>query len=268
MPRLYVHADNSEDFSTRARAALRWLPINVLLTGLAACAVYGLIDTPPELIRATAPSPLHVRSPSWLRLRRCVAATEPSRFAGVRIAPVAHAIVHAWEESHEGARAAIFTALREGKTTVASLRQALDHYPRVKKRRTLEAFLSHLLDGMHSFLEYEGARKVLNTPDLAGMTYQEPFLIEGHRFYADRYDPTTRTSVEFDGREFHGSPEGQARDAWRDSLFRSIDVLPIHIPYADVMARPAWCRDQVRRAIASRRSSPDAAAARPPQEPP
>ena len=232
---------------------MRWLPVNVVLTGLAACAVYGLVDAAPEEIRAAAPSPLHVRSPGWLRLRRCIVATPASRFAGVRVAPVADAIVHAWEESQDAARGAIFTALREGKTTVADLREALEHYPRVRKRRRLEAFLVHLLDGMHSFLEYQGARTVLNTPDLAQMTYQEPFIIQGNRFYADRYDPVTRTSVEFDGREFHGTAQAQARDSWRDSLFVSAGVLPIHLPYEDVMKRPAWCREQVRKAIAARR---------------
>jgi len=253
LPHIYVAAAQSSTFAARARATMEWLPSSVALTGLAACAAHGLLEHEPSHLRAAAPSPLHVRSPKWLTLRRCVRASPSYERDGYRVVSVAVALVHAWEEDPTGgAREAIFAALREGLTTVSKVQQALDSFPRVKGRRRLLAFLSHLRDGMHSWLEYVGARTVLNTPDLANLEFQTRFVIEGNVFYADRYDPVSRTVVEFDSARWHGSGEARAHDAWRDSLFRSAGVEPVRLPYLDVTRQPRACRERVRAVITSR----------------
>ena len=232
---------------------MEWLPSTVALTGLAACAVHGLLEDEPQHLRAAAPSPLHVRSPRWLTLRRCTRAATTTEIDGVRVATVSHAIIHAWEEDPTGgAREAIFAALREGKTTVAKIRDALSYYPRVKGRRRFLAFLAHLHNGMHSWLEYVGARTVLNTPDLACFKYQRRFVLEGHVFFADRYDPDSQTLVEFDSARFHGTPEQRAYDAWRDELFRRAGYDTVRLPYPDVVHSPRACRAKVRAKVAER----------------
>jgi very-short-patch-repair endonuclease len=176
---------------------------------------------------------------------------------GVRVVSVAEALVHAWEEDPDGrARDALFAALRDGLVAVAQIREALNYYPHVRGRPRLLAFLAHLRDGMHSYLEYLGARKVLNTPDLRGLGYQQKFVIEGNVFYADRYDPATRTVVEFDGQRWHGTPEARERDTWRDALFRSIGHEVVRLPYLDVAHRAATCRARGRAVIAARAGPP------------
>ncbi len=253
LPRIYVHRAHADAFFTRAAAAMVWLPHSVALTGLAACAIYGLLEDEPANLRAAAPSPLHVRSPEWLTLRRCTRRSLTHEEQGVRVVSVPEALVHAWEEDpFGGAREAIFAALRKGITTVAEIRAALDYYPRVRGRWRLKAFLRHLRDGMHSYLEYQGARRVLNTPDLKPLVYQAPFVVEGNRFVVDRYDPRTKTAIEFDGARWHSQPEHRARDTWRDSMLARIGVDTVRLPYIDVMHRAAWCRAQVRAKIAAR----------------
>jgi len=256
LPRIYAHPRHEGEFETRIAATMEWLPGSVAITGLAACYIYELIDVPPAQIRASAPSPLHVRSPAWLRLRRCIVPSLTHEQGGVRLVSVAEAIVHAWEEDRGRGQDAIFVALRTGKVTVAQLASALSYYPRVRGRRRLERFLRHLLDGMHSFLEYRGALTVLNSPDLVHLAYQTQFIIEGNVFYADRYDPQTRTAVEFDGMRWHGSAEARERDRWRDALFRSAGIEPVHLLSTDVFDRPGWCRELVRTTIAARASPP------------
>ena len=257
LPRIYAHNSHVDSFDARVTAAMTWLPHTVALTGLAACAVYGLLEDPPERIRAAAPSPLHVRSPRWLTLRRCVVPSLRREHEGTRVVSLPEALVHAWEEDPNGAaRDAIFTALRKGKTSVSEIREALSYYPWVRGGARLRAFLRHLLDGMHSYLEYRGAQTVLNTPDLSRLAYQTKFVIEGNVFYADRYDPKTRTSVEFDSMRWHGSAEARQRDKWRDALFRSAGIEPVHLLSTDVFRRPAWCRKQVRAALAARAGPP------------
>ena len=232
---------------------MEWLPPGVALTGLAACAVHALVEVEPEHLRAAAPSNLHVRSPRWLTLRRCIRASTTLEVEGIRVVSVAESLIHAWEEDPTGgARDAIFTALREGKTSVAKIREVLDYYPRVKGRHRFLAFLRHLTDGMQSWLEYVGARTVLNTPDLSCLKYQEKFVLEGHVFYADRFDPVTRTLVEFDSARWHGSPEARAHDAWRDDLFRRHGMETVRLPYPDVVGNPRACRAKVRATIAKR----------------
>lgn len=257
LPRIYAQSARENEFAARVAAAMEWLPGTVALTGLAACAHYGLLEEPPDKLRAAAPSPLHVRSPRWLVLRRCVVAALTHESRGVRVVSVAEALVHAWEEDPRGlARDAIFAALREGLVTVSQIREALAYYPRVRGRGRFLAFLAHLRDGMHSYLEYLGARTVLNTPDLRGLEYQRRFVIEGNTFYADRYDPITRTAIEFDGMRWHGTPEARERDRWRDGLLSSIAVATLRLPYADVAQRPARCRSRVRATIAARAAPP------------
>jgi very-short-patch-repair endonuclease len=236
---------------------MRWLPESVAVTGLAACTIYGLLDTAPAHIRASAPSPLHVRSPAWLTLRRCIVPSSSRDYREVRIVSIPEALVHAWEEDPDDkGRGAIFTALRKGKTTVAAIREAVNYYPHVKHRRRLLGFLAHLLDGMHSFLEYTGARTVLNTPDLRGLEYQVKFVIEGNVFYVDRFHRASRTAVEFDGAAHHSKPEDRAHDEWRDALLARVGVKTVHLPYADVMHHPERCRALVRETIAARASPP------------
>lgn len=258
LPRIYAHRDHLEAFRTRAHAATEWLPSTTALTGLAACAVHGLLEEEPHHLRVAAPSPLHVRSPRWLTLRRCVKHSPAHELGGIRVVGVAEALVHAWEEDPTGLfRDALFAALREGKTSVAAIREALDYYPRIKGRRRLLAFLNHLVDGMQSWLEYVGARTVLDTPDLRRLTFQTRFVLEGHVFFADRYDPVSRTVVEFDSARWHGTPEARARDAWRDDHFRRAGMATVRLPYRSVIDEPQACRAKVRGVIAQRTARQD-----------
>lgn len=257
LPHIYTHHTHADAFATRVSAAMEWLPASVALTGLAACVVYGLVEHEPAHLRASAPSPLHVRSPEWLTLRRCVRPSATHEQNGARVVSVPEALVHAWEEDPlGGAREAMFTALKEGLTSVAEIRAALDYYPRVRGRWRLRAFLAHLLDGMHSYLEYQGARRVLNTPDLMGLEYQTRFVIEGNVFFTDRFERRTRTVVEFDGERWHGTPDARAYDAWRDSMFARIGIHTERITYWEVMHEPARSRAKVRAAIVSRAGPP------------
>ena len=99
---------------------------------------------------------------------------------------------------------------------------------------------------------YVGARTVLNTPDLACFKYQRRFVLEGHVFFADRYDPDSQTLVEFDSARFHGTPEQRAYDAWRDELFRRAGYDTVRLPYPDVVHSPRACRAKVRAKVAER----------------
>jgi len=142
--------------------------------------------------------------------------------------------------------------MRHSNLKESAVLRELAKMPRVRGRRELVRLLEEASDGIQSFLEHRARRTVLNTPDFRSLQRQVTFTAMGKTYTVDTYDEATRTVIEFDGARFHGSRERKAYDNARDAALLTLGIATIRIGYDDVMTRPAWCREVIRRAIAAR----------------
>jgi very-short-patch-repair endonuclease len=66
------------------------------------------------------------------------------------------------------------------------------------------------------------------------------------------FDAATRTAVELDGAETHGMAVQRVRDARRDARLATVGILTLRFTYGDLASRASWCREIVRRTLATR----------------
>ena len=78
----------------------------------------------------------------------------------------------------------------------------------------------------------------------------------GRRCVVDTFHRESRTVIEFDGSRVHGSVVAKKRDNARDAALSTLGLLTLRIGYDDVMTRPAWCREVIRRTLAARAVGP------------
>jgi very-short-patch-repair endonuclease len=255
LPGFYAHAAHAQRFPTRVAAADAWLPPDAAIGGIAACVLHGITDATPTRIRVATRSPTHPRAPDWIWLRRSTALVTIQRCGGSRVVSAADALIQAWEEA--GSRVGsglIVDAIRDHRVTSTEIIAALRGYPRVRRRTPLIRLLGEVASGADSYLELVAGRTVLNASDLRELVRQAEVVALGRRRRLDAYDPATKTAIEFDGRRFHSSDDHRRSDLDRDSALASIGIVTLRFTYEDVVGRPRWCRDRIRRTIRARRA--------------
>ncbi len=255
LPGFYAHADHARKFGTRVAAADAWLPADAAIGGVAACVLHDITAAPPARIRVATRSPTHPRAPDWIWLRRSTALVTARPFGGLRVVSASDALIQAWEEA--GPRVGsglIVDAIRDHQATGIEIIAALRGYPRVRRRAPLVRLLGELAAGAESYLELVAGRTVLNAPDLRELVRQADVVALGRRRRLDAYDPATKTAIEFDGRLFHSNDDARRSDLDRDSALASIGIVTLRFTYEDVVGRPRWCRDRIRRTIRARRA--------------
>lgn len=253
LPRVYAPSARHTELDTRLSALALWLPASCVVSGLAALWLLGLTEDAPRTLTVIAPRELHMNAPTWLRIRRTGLVKTREVRAGVMCAARERAVIDAWAEANPALRESIvLEALRRSNMKGATVLRALDQIPRVHGRRALVNVLREASDGIQSYLESRAKRTVLNTADFRGLERQVVFFAMGQRYVVDTYHRASNTVIEFDGAKVHGSFAAKKRDNARDAALATLAVLTVRIGFDDVMKRPEWCRDVIRRTIAAR----------------
>lgn len=254
LPGVYAAPLHAESFHVRAHAALIWAGADAAISGLGALFLWGILDEPPDRIEIMVRHGWHKRAPGWLKARRATFPVDVQSLSGLVVVSAADAVIQGYSAVTSGQRAeVVYSAARRRLTTADALIAAMARTPRVRARKSLEQRVVGLLLGVESYLEERGHRDVFNTAEFAHLIWQHEVVIEGYRYRLDLYDPTTRTAIELDGGEHHGSTPDRQRDVNRDARLATIGILTLRFTYWDIVERPEWCREVVRDTLAARR---------------
>lgn len=165
---------------------------------------------------------------------------------GLRVLDPAMAVVTAHEQLPAGSRAeAVYSPVRQGIVTADMLSAALQGGYRIRARPELIRRIASAGTGAESFLEEEGAARVLTGREFSRIIRQHVVTVQRQLYRLDALDPLLLLNLEFDGARTHGTPEGRRKDAVRDLLLASIGMLTVRFTFREVMDRPEWCRDRV-----------------------
>lgn len=253
LPGVFALAAHAELFDTRIAGLRIWMARRCVVSGLAALWLLDLAESVPRRITVVAPNNYHPKSPDWMRLARTGHVLVREVRSGVMCAARERAVIDAWVEAAERDRVSVvLEAMRRSNLKGAAVMRELAKMPRVKGRRELVRLLEEASQGIQSFLEHRAHRTVLNTADFRDLKRQVEFTAMGKTYTVDTYDAATRTVIEFDGAKVHGTRARKAYDNARDAALATLGILTIRIGYDDVMTRPAWCREVIRRALAAR----------------
>lgn len=254
LPGLYAATEHSESWAVRSRAASTWSPRGSALTGLGALFEWGLIDEVPDVVDLVVPRGCHRRGPRWMRVVSQTAWIDRHETAdGAFVAAPELALIHAFGRVPVSQRPSlVYRAMSRRELDAERLMDQLDRLPRTRGRPMLVRLVARAHEGIESFLEDQGARRVLTGAPFVHFIRQHWLTVGAERFRADAFDPVTRTVFEFDGGHWHSKPEQRMRDIRRDALLLSIGIATVRFGYRDVMDRPGWCRAIALRVMSSR----------------
>jgi predicted transcriptional regulator of viral defense system len=146
--------------------------------------------------------------------------------------------------------AAIGSAIRDGRTSVAFLRKRLTSLRGPGRHGVV--LLDAVLRGpiAHSHLE----RLFLKLIAAAGLEMPETQVIfDGETVVrVDFYWPRARLVVEVMGHRFHITKEQLQRDAQRRGELQEVDIRVLEFTTDDVARRPEWCITRIRRNLVAR----------------
>lgn len=249
----YAAREHAESFAARAHAAVVWAGPGASLGGTSALFNWGIVENPPNRLHLIARPATKRVEPSWVRIVRASYEYPAVPHHEIATAHPAFAVAQAYGVTMGSLRSElVYGALRSRRVTAADIVDALEIMPRVAKRKQLLRTLYAAVSGAESYLEEVSVYSVFNTVEFSRLTRQHALRSSFglHRF--DLYDAQTRTAIELDGARFHGSEKNRARDIHRDDEVATLGVLTIRFTYADIVNRPEWCREIVRKSLAMR----------------
>jgi very-short-patch-repair endonuclease len=253
LPAIYCGAPWTHHFETRAQGASLWCAPTGMVGGLAAARVHELLASTPGHVSLALPRQAHVVAPPWIRVRRYALAMRVEQVRGLCVVPVADALIQSWEELPPGRGIGIvLDAVRSKRTTADALTNRLAEYPRVRGRRELAKLLVDMSQGIDSYLEYVATTRVFNTEGFHDFERHVRVRAMGRGYVLDMMHRRTRVAVEFDGRKFHSDDDARRRDLERDANLAAEGIVTLRFTYEDIMNRPQWCRERVRRTVKSR----------------
>ncbi|GAB2919197.1 hypothetical protein GCM10027047_15950 [Rhodococcus aerolatus] len=248
LPGVYAVRPQDVDTWSLCVAVTRWRPDAVLSHATAAW--LWRVTGEPDVIEATVPRPVHLRTPPWLRLHR--RALPPAWVTTHRGAPVLtpeRALVDvlgtrslpdgvALAEAAPAAGVSLRTARVDlargvGWRGAPSARAALDS--------AAPGAASHPERLLGRALARRGLRLVANAS-------VGPFRV-------DLLDPASRTVVEVDGRAFHSAPAVFAADRRRQNALLLTGHLVLRWAASDVLADVDAVADEVARVVRLRRGA-------------
>lgn len=254
LPEVLVHRSLRHDPTVRVRAAALWMaPAGGALTGRAALWAWGVIKEPPSRVMVQVRHPLHRQAPAWIRPYRPRTAPAPIAVRGMLTVPLAHAVVHAWNETRgETALALVVTAIGGGHVSAADVAGAVALTGRVRARRGLVALLEELVNGITSYLEHRAKTRVFPPADFPELQWQVSMVVCGRDRTLDAFDPGSRTALEFDSNSWHGKVEDRVGDIERDAEFSSVGILSLRFDFFAIFNQPEWCQTIYRNTRAER----------------
>ncbi len=248
----YTHRARSRDTLTRASATSAWLAKRGVVGGPTAAFLLGLTHD-PKTVHVLALPRIHIRGPSWMKIRHRQPPRRTTVAHGVVIACVEDAAIQTWEHLGErGGSHVPIESVRRGLTSAPSIAERSAEYPTIKSRRHLMVLLGDLAGGIDSFLELQAARTVFVGGELGAVRRHVTIRTSTSEYIVDFFHEQARLAIETDGRQFHSSDHARRRDLARDADLATIDIQTLRLTYEDIMNRPDWCRQTVTRAINAR----------------
>ncbi len=199
----------------------------------------------------------HPTSMAGVRVRQIGPLSAYGYGSGVRCAPPATALLDAWHRARPDRREdVLYRALWAKVCSWKQLRAELAKTSRVAGRRQLLDLLGWFESGAHSPLEVRALRDVFVGPDFTDFERQVTIEVGGRTLRADMVHRTARLIVELDGAGTHGGYAATTADHQRDADLAAAGYLTLRFGWSDIVQRPEWCRDRVRKTLASRRLRP------------
>lgn len=153
---------------------------------------------------------------------------------------------------------AIEAGLRTRSCTIGSLFRVTEELGGRGRRGTV-AMRAALEARGRSYVPTESELDVLGRAVLAsirGIEWQVPMSdARGYIRRVDRLHPAAGLVIEWDGAEYHGSPEQQELDAAGDERLRALGLHVVRFTWGDVTLRPGDVRTEVGSAVAVGRSA-------------
>lgn len=253
LPGLFAATEHAESLYTRAHAATTWVGPNSVLVGRGAASAWGLCDAPTDVMSVSAAYGTHRRCPPWVRLRRGPEPLPAAKWNQCRIATPAWAAITAYAELPPETRdQLVYRTVQRGLATPSELTAVINSLSTLPARRSLLRVIAAAADGAESHLEALGLRTVFAPREFAGFIRQHRLRVDGVAYRLDMFDAATRTAVELDGAEAHGTAVQHARDARRDARLASVGILTLRFTYGDLTSRASWCREIVRQTRTAR----------------
>jgi len=252
LPGVYCGARHATDVGVKAQAVCLWSG-RALVSGRAALHLYDDSFEPPTTVEIVLPYGHRVRAPEWIDVREQAPINTWSMTHGVRCVVPECAVLDAWHRSPRGVgRDVVYRALWRRVCTSGQLGRALAAAPRVAGRQELAALLAQFSAGATSPLEVMARREVFAGRHFAEFEWQGEMTVAGRRRRVDLLHRRAGVAVELDGRRYHGTPDGHARDRERDAEFAATGFTTVRFTFDDLRARPAWCTETVLKAVAAR----------------
>ena len=254
LPAIYAARKWRVSHPARLSAVSLWAHNGVAVTGLAGARLWRLSDQLPSRIDVICRQPLHVTGPAWMRIHTTTIPGQSFIVGGVRVQDPEDVVLRTWNTlDPDDAVGFLIDAIRSGHVAAGKLIARQHQYPRLKRRRALIDLLALMERGIDSYLEYLAATTVFDNPEFADFERQVRISAGGQRYILDMLDKATKVAVELDSSAHHSSDAARRYDIERDANVASMGILTLRFTYEDITRRAEWCRDKVRRTVASRR---------------
>ncbi|MCR6713300.1 MAG: hypothetical protein NVV57_11700 [Demequina sp.] len=249
LPQVVVHRNFAHDSEARLRAAALWIDTaGGALTGVAALWVWGVVEDAPRVTMVMLRNPLHRSTPRWLRPYRPRNGPAPMRVRGIPVVPLAHAVVHAWNETRgDTAVGLVVRAIGRKHVSSADVAAAVAATGRVRRKQDLLELLQVLIGGVTSFLEHRAKTVVFPEAQYPELRWNEPVTACDKDRVMDIYDPHARLDIELDSATFHGEVKDRVADIERDAELSTEGIATLRLDFFAVFERAAWCRNMYER---------------------
>ncbi|WP_062077332.1 endonuclease domain-containing protein [Demequina globuliformis] len=252
-PALYAHRDAAHTLGCKLSVAAQWLPASGAVAGRAALWCAGWRDSEPAALHAVVPRVVRAPAPRVLTLRRTDVPMDTDVIDGVRVVNPADALILAWQWTASRDRMGFaLDAFRSGIVEPRDVARRSAFHPRVPQRALLEEACLLASRGVTSMLEYRARTEVFTGDEWSDWEMQGEVRAAGRTFIVDLLLREAKVAVEFDGSRYHSDDARRRRDLERDALLASEGFVTIRLTWEDIVGRPEWCREQVRKVVAQR----------------
>ena len=249
---VYASALHADSFATRAHAAQLWCGQPTVVIGAGAAAMWGLCDTPDNVVLGTVYFTQRA-CPGWLTFRRFGVPVAHVPWRSLDIATPAWAAITAYERASARERDGFLYRVAQQKlASAAELLVVADSIGRLRGREHLRSVLSAIASGSESHLETLALRNVFNTSFFSDFVPQHWVRTPGGNFRLDMFHPDSMTAVELDGAGDHSKPVRRLYDISRDVNVARKGILTLRLSKKDVEERAAWCRESIEDVVNSR----------------
>lgn len=253
---VYSAAAHATDPVVRCQALGLWLPAGAI-TGAAALHLREPSLPAPGRIDLMVPHGHRLAVPPWARLRQTGPVGVTTRARGVACAPMARALLDAWRYAPAaGRRDLLWEALWARVCTWRQLRGELDRASRVAGRRDLERVLGWFAEGATTPLEVRAKHEAFADARFDEFEWQAPVVLPTRRTVPDMLHRRAMVAVELDGDRYHATREARDADRARRTDLAAAGYAVVGFGWDDITRRPAWCRERLLAAVASRVGAP------------